>query len=216
MAEDACHVEGVRQKCEDAHLGATVGAAEWEDLVDPGEQPRPAGAGGAAVGSRGGIIAGALSPRPPCGDVSGSAAVARAVTHSADRRSTRGPRGSGAGERVGEESGGPAGREARTASLEGDRAREQCLQVSERWLDLVQPEWTTFGVSSANDFEHVHDQAKRLLGAAGPHGSELTRTVESFSPRPAHRARPTAFSTGLLGESVDDRADRAAAAVTCG
>jgi hypothetical protein len=35
---------------EDAHVASAVGAGEGEDLVDAGEEPSPAGAGGGAVG----------------------------------------------------------------------------------------------------------------------------------------------------------------------
>src|SRR5690606_24534542 len=58
MAEDAGHDQGVRKEGEDAHLGAAVGAAEREDLIDAGEQSGPAGSGSALLGSRGCVIPG--------------------------------------------------------------------------------------------------------------------------------------------------------------
>jgi hypothetical protein len=50
IAEDAKHGKRVSEKGEDAHLGAAIGAAEREILVDPGDQSRPPGAGGGLRG----------------------------------------------------------------------------------------------------------------------------------------------------------------------
>ena len=36
-------------KADDAHYAATVGAHEWENFIDAGEQPRPSVAGGEVV-----------------------------------------------------------------------------------------------------------------------------------------------------------------------
>ncbi|MQA92327.1 MAG: hypothetical protein GEU90_19215 [Gemmatimonas sp.] len=47
LTEDPGESEGVVEKGEDPHLGAAVGAAQWQDLVDPSEPLRPAGAAGA-------------------------------------------------------------------------------------------------------------------------------------------------------------------------
>ena len=53
MAEDGHDGGRVGEEGQDAHLGAAAGAAEGRDLVDAGDEARPAGASGAAGGVRG-------------------------------------------------------------------------------------------------------------------------------------------------------------------
>jgi hypothetical protein len=61
VAEDAGHGEGIGQEGENAHLGAAVGAAQREDLLDATGKARPTGAGGApGRGRRVGIGSGGL------------------------------------------------------------------------------------------------------------------------------------------------------------
>ncbi len=62
MAEDSGHGEGIGEEGEDPHLGAAVGAAEGEDLLDPSDQARPAGAGGALRGRQGLRVGGSRVP----------------------------------------------------------------------------------------------------------------------------------------------------------
>jgi hypothetical protein len=65
VAKDAEHGEGVGEEGEDPHFATAVGAAQREGFVDPGEQPRPPGAGCALCGSREPVlhvIRGAASP----------------------------------------------------------------------------------------------------------------------------------------------------------
>jgi hypothetical protein len=63
MTKNTDHGEGVGEKGEDPHLGTAVGAGERGHFVDPGEQPRPPGAGRALLGSRERVIPGSALPR---------------------------------------------------------------------------------------------------------------------------------------------------------
>jgi hypothetical protein len=97
MAEDADDGEGVGEEGEDAPPCAAIGAAEREVLVDPGDQPRPAGAGRGLLGCRGSVVPGAASRRR-----------VRLGARGEDRDALpqAGPDGTGAGARVAGGSGG--------------------------------------------------------------------------------------------------------------
>ncbi|MEJ2582741.1 MAG: hypothetical protein P8127_14065 [Acidobacteriota bacterium] len=57
VTEDGAGGFGVGEEGEDAHVGAALGAAEGEDLVDAGVELGPAGAGGGAGEGGGGFLA---------------------------------------------------------------------------------------------------------------------------------------------------------------
>ena len=50
--------------------------------------------------------------------------------------------------------------------LKGDH-HGSCNGVTSRYLDLLTPDWVTFGVSATNTYGHVHEQTKALLSARG-------------------------------------------------
>jgi competence protein ComEC len=90
-----------------------------------------------------------------------------------------------------------------------------CNGVTARWLELVNPEWTIWGVSSTNSYGHVHEQAKALHRA---HGSPWLRSDENG--RITFRTEGTPGSGYTVeverGEaSKDGAADRIAAEATC-
>jgi hypothetical protein len=48
--EDVAHGRAVGDEGDDAHHAATVGAHEWENFIDAGEQPRPSEKGPTIAG----------------------------------------------------------------------------------------------------------------------------------------------------------------------
>jgi len=56
VAEDGACGLGIGEEGEDAHARPAFGAAEWEDLVDAGEEAGPAGTGGGAGERHSGIV----------------------------------------------------------------------------------------------------------------------------------------------------------------
>ena len=82
MAEDGVDGLGCGDEGEDAHLGAAAGAEQWEDLVDAGEEARPAGAGSSPLRRVRRVGRGALDLRS-AGDV--GLAVAPRVGGGVDR-----------------------------------------------------------------------------------------------------------------------------------
>jgi hypothetical protein len=57
VAENGAGGLGVGEESEDAHVGAALGAAEGEDLIDAGQELGPAGAGGGGAREGGGGVA---------------------------------------------------------------------------------------------------------------------------------------------------------------
>ena len=61
---------------------------------------------------------------------------------------------------------GPGGPGMDVDVLKGDH-HGSCNGVTSRYLDLLSPEWVTFGVSATNSYGHVHGQTKDLLRSRG-------------------------------------------------
>ncbi|HYE94013.1 MAG TPA: hypothetical protein VEA38_23480, partial [Terriglobales bacterium] len=109
---------------------------------------------------------------------------------------------------------GPGGPGMDVDVLKGDH-HGSCNGVTSRYLDLLTPEWVTFGVSSTNTFGHVHGQTKDLLDSRSIpwYRTDENGTITFASPGTAGGGYTVAVERG--GASMNGDADAYASATTC-
>jgi competence protein ComEC len=90
-----------------------------------------------------------------------------------------------------------------------------CNGVTSRFLDLVNPTWVTFSVSSTNTYGHVHSQTKELFTRYGKpwYRTDLNGNITFRSPGTAGGGYTVAVERGIASQGGSP--DRASSQEAC-
>lgn len=90
-----------------------------------------------------------------------------------------------------------------------------CNGVTSAWLNATKPEVTTFGVSSTNQYGHVHSQTKDLHRSAGANWLRSDRNGRIIFRSPGTPGSGYSIESTTSGFNLDGDADATAAPSTC-
>lgn len=90
-----------------------------------------------------------------------------------------------------------------------------CNGIRSRYMDLLNPDWVTFGVGSTNEYGHIHTQTKDLLQARGKpwYRTDLNGTIIIRSP--GTPGGGYTISPARAGISLSGSTDRTSGQTAC-